>query len=195
MYAGRAWKSHKGARGKAAKADRRYHRRYTHRADRIGRWYGGASTAYGLYGEYRSYRQQGALLAFARGDRREAADAAAESDRAVTRLLGARPGPGKIRTQEAHTVWSPASDALGLRSWLWFTMAVVLGVGGLLITLIGPTTPQYVRCVIAFLPSVPSALFASWQIGHAALERCHCRLGAAVRTFARTLPVPRPRPC
>lgn len=121
-----------------------------------------------------------ALLAFAQGDRQEAADAAAESDRAVTQLLGARPGPGKIRPQEADTVWSPASDALGLRSWLWFTMAVVLGIGALLITVLGPTAPQYVRFVIAFLPSVPSALFASRQIGHAMADRA-LRAGRADR--------------
>lgn len=110
-----------------------------------------------------------ALLAFAKGDRQEAAEAAAESDRAVTELLGAR--PGKIRPQEAHSVWSPASDALALRSWLWFTMAVVLGAGGLLITAIGPTAPQYVRYAIAFLPAVPSALFASRQISHVLADR------------------------
>jgi RHS repeat-associated protein len=74
-YGGRIWKSrkmarypkgvrgrgraYKRARSRAAKANRRYHRRYTHRADRIDRWYGGASTAYGMYGEYRSWRTQG----------------------------------------------------------------------------------------------------------------------------------------
>ncbi|MFF5146707.1 DNRLRE domain-containing protein [Streptomyces sp. NPDC013157] len=49
----------KRMRSRAAKANRRYHHRYTRRADAIDRWYGGASMAYGLYGEYRSYRQQG----------------------------------------------------------------------------------------------------------------------------------------
>jgi hypothetical protein len=49
----------KRMRGRAAKANRRYHHRYTRRADGIDSWYGGASMAYGLYGEYRSYRQQG----------------------------------------------------------------------------------------------------------------------------------------
>ncbi|WP_405803520.1 hypothetical protein OG729_00540 [Streptomyces sp. NBC_00210] len=74
-YAGRFWKGRKmaryakGVRGsgrynkrmrsRAAKANRRYHHHYTRRADGIDRWYGGASTAYGLYGEHRSYRQQG----------------------------------------------------------------------------------------------------------------------------------------
>lgn len=71
-YAGKFWKGRKmaryakGARGngrynkrmrsRAAKANRRYHHRYTRRADRVDRWYGGATTAYGLYGEYRSHR-------------------------------------------------------------------------------------------------------------------------------------------
>ncbi|MFF7364607.1 RHS repeat-associated core domain-containing protein [Streptomyces sp. NPDC008125] len=71
-YAGKFWKGRKmaryakGARGRgrynkrmrsrAAKANRRYHHRYTRRADGIDRWYGGATTAYGLYGEYRSHR-------------------------------------------------------------------------------------------------------------------------------------------
>ncbi|MDQ0904282.1 RHS repeat-associated protein [Streptomyces canus] len=49
----------KRMRSRAAKANRRYHHRYTRRADGIDRWYGGASMAYGLYGEYLSYRQQG----------------------------------------------------------------------------------------------------------------------------------------
>ncbi|MDX2647904.1 hypothetical protein PV341_30900 [Streptomyces sp. PA03-1a] len=50
---------YKRARSRAAKASRRYHRRYTHRADRVDRWYGGGSLAYSAYGEYHSYRQQG----------------------------------------------------------------------------------------------------------------------------------------
>ncbi|WP_234467784.1 DNRLRE domain-containing protein [Streptomyces sp. MBT62] len=74
-WAGRAWKSRKMARyakgvrgaGRAAKrarsraaaASRRYHHRYTRRAEALDTWYGGASLLYGGYGEYRSYRQQG----------------------------------------------------------------------------------------------------------------------------------------
>jgi hypothetical protein len=49
----------KRMRSRAARANRRYHHHYTRRTDGIDRWYGGASTAHGLYGEYRSYRQQG----------------------------------------------------------------------------------------------------------------------------------------
>ncbi|WP_329321715.1 RHS repeat-associated core domain-containing protein [Streptomyces sp. NBC_01262] len=74
-WAGRAWKARKmsryakgirgagragkRARSKAAAASRRFHHRYTRRAKAIDSWYGGASLAYGGYGEYSSYRKQG----------------------------------------------------------------------------------------------------------------------------------------
>jgi hypothetical protein len=120
-----------------------------------------------------------ALLTFSKGERKEAADAAAAADRAVTELLRAR--HGKIRPQEARGVWGPASDALAFRSWLWFTIAVVCGVGGLLITLVGPTAPLYARLVISFLPALPSAMFASRQIGHVLADRA-LRAGRADRS-------------
>ncbi|MER5908667.1 hypothetical protein ABT150_53395 [Streptomyces mirabilis] len=116
------------------------------------------------------------FLVSAKGNRKEAANAAAEADKAVTDLLQAR--PGKIRKQDAQGVWCPASDALALRSWLWFLIAVLLGVGSLLLMPSSPTAEQYVRIAISLVPAVPSALFASRQMGHALAERA-LRTGTA----------------
>ena len=73
-YAGRIWKSRniakyaKGVRGKGSyhrrmrqrisRQHRRYERTYVHRADRIDRWYGAATTAHSAYNEYRAWRNR-----------------------------------------------------------------------------------------------------------------------------------------
>ena len=110
-----------------------------------------------------------AFLVFAKGDRKEAAIAAAEADKAVSDLLQAR--PGKIRQQDACGVWRPASDALALRSWLWFVIAVPLGVGSLLLIPGSTTAEQYVRIALSLVPAVPSALFVSRQLSHMLAQR------------------------
>ncbi|WP_329260280.1 hypothetical protein OG223_40955 [Streptomyces sp. NBC_01478] len=115
------------------------------------------------------------FLVSERGDRREAAAAAAEADEAVAELLRLR--PGKIHRKAENGVWSPASDVLAFRSWLWFVIAVLLGVGGLLLIPGGATAGRYVRIAFSLLPALPSALFASRQLSHVLAERA-LRTGA-----------------
>ncbi|MDQ0904281.1 hypothetical protein QFZ22_000266 [Streptomyces canus] len=117
-----------------------------------------------------------AFLVSERGDRREAASAAAKADQAVDNLLKLR--PGKIGRKAENGVWGPASDVLAFRSWLWFVVAVLLAVGGLLLVPGDSTTEQYVRIALSLIPAVPSALFASRQLSHI-LTRRALRTGVA----------------
>lgn len=116
------------------------------------------------------------FFVFARGNRKEAAVAAAESDKAVTGLLQAR--PGKIHRRDANGVWNPGADALALRSWLWFVIAVLLGVGMLLVLPGVRAGDPYLPIAFSLVPAVPSALFASRQLGHLLAQRA-LRTGAA----------------
>ncbi|MFF5146706.1 hypothetical protein ACFY6U_44530 [Streptomyces sp. NPDC013157] len=116
------------------------------------------------------------FLVSERGDRREAAIAAAETDEAVADLLKLR--PGKIRRKDENGVWYPASDVLAFRSWLWFVIAVLIGVGNLLLVPGDSTAEQYARIALSLVAAVPSALFASRQLGHA-LTRRALRTGMA----------------
>ncbi|WRZ93015.1 hypothetical protein OHB54_30580 [Streptomyces sp. NBC_01007] len=109
------------------------------------------------------------FLVFARGDRQEAAAAAAEGDRAVTDLLRAR--PGKIRRKAAQGVWDPAADTLGFRSWLWFVIAALLGVVPALVAPGSTTAERYARIAFSLVVAVPSALFVSRQSGHVLVQR------------------------
>ncbi|MBK3578259.1 hypothetical protein JHN63_31540 [Streptomyces sp. MBT65] len=115
------------------------------------------------------------FLVSERGDRREAATAAAEADEAVAELLRLR--PGKIHRKAENGVWSPASDVLAFRSWVWFVIAVLLGVGSLLLIPGNATTGRYVRIAASLVIAVPSALFASRQLSHLLAERA-LRTGA-----------------
>ncbi|MFJ9249918.1 hypothetical protein [Streptomyces sp. NPDC101776] len=115
------------------------------------------------------------FLVSERGDRREAAVAAAEADEAVAELLRLR--PGRIHRKAANGVWTPASDVLAFRSWLWFVIAVLLGVGSLLLIPGSGATGRYVRIALSLVPAVPSALFASRQLSHLLAERA-LRVGA-----------------
>lgn len=116
------------------------------------------------------------FLVSERGDRREAATAAAEADEAVADLLRHR--PGKIQRRAENGVWSPASDVLAFRSWLWFVIAVLLGVGSLLLIPGGAPAGRYVRIAFSLIPAVPSALFVSRQLSHVLAERA-LRTGTA----------------
>ncbi|MFI6622579.1 hypothetical protein [Streptomyces sp. NPDC050528] len=117
------------------------------------------------------------FLVSERGDRREAATAAAEADEAVAGLLRLR--PGKIQRKAENGVWSPASDVLAFRSWLWFVIAVLLGVGSLLLIPDGGAPAgRYVRIAFSVVPAVPSALFVSRQLSHVLAERA-LRTGTA----------------
>jgi hypothetical protein len=115
------------------------------------------------------------FLVSERGDRREAATAAAEVDEAVAELLRLR--PGKISRKAENGVWSPASDVLAFRSWLWFVIAVLLGVASLLLIPGSGTAGRYVRIASSLVTAVPSALFASRQSSHLLAERA-LRTGA-----------------
>ncbi|MGX1480841.1 UNVERIFIED_CONTAM: hypothetical protein RKD50_009649 [Streptomyces canus] len=117
-----------------------------------------------------------AFLVSERGDRREAASAAAEADQAVADLLKLR--PGTIGRKAENSVWGPASDVLAFRSWLWFVVAVLLAVGSLLLVPEDSTAELYVRIALSLVPAVPSALFASRQLSHI-LTRRALRAGVA----------------
>ncbi|MFF7364608.1 hypothetical protein [Streptomyces sp. NPDC008125] len=109
------------------------------------------------------------FLVFTRGDRREAALSAAESDKAVSDLLQAR--PGKIHRRDANSVWNPGAAALALRSWFWFVVAALLGVGMLLLLLSIPAGDPYLPVALSLIPAVPSALFVSRQLSHLLAQR------------------------
>lgn len=115
------------------------------------------------------------FLVSERGDRREAATAAAEADEAVAELLRLR--PGKIHRKAENGVWSPASDVLAFRSWVWFVIAVLLGVGGLLLIPGSSPAGRYVGIAASLVTAAPSALFASRQLSHWLAERA-LRTGA-----------------
>ena len=119
------------------------------------------------------------FLLFAKGDRQEAATTAAEADKAVAELLQAQ--PGRIRRHDAHSVWRPTSDALALRSWLWFVVAVLLGVGSLLLPPGDTTAEQSVRIALSLVTAAPSALFVSRQLSHTLVQRA-LRTGTAERS-------------
>ncbi|MFK4106701.1 hypothetical protein ACI2L1_42985 [Streptomyces sp. NPDC019531] len=116
------------------------------------------------------------FLVSERGDRQEAATAAAEADQAVVALLELR--PGKIHRKAENGVWCPASDVLAFRSWLWFVVAVLLVVGGLLLVPGDSTAEQSVRIALSLVVAMPSALFASRQLSHI-LTRRALRTGVA----------------
>ena len=103
------------------------------------------------------------FLVSEQGDRREAATGAAESVEAVAVLP--RPRPGKIQRKAENGVWSPASDVLAFRSWLWFVIAVLLGVGSLLLIPGSATAGRYVRIAFSLVPAAPRALFVSRRGG------------------------------
>ena len=117
------------------------------------------------------------FLVSERGDRQEAANAAAEAGRAVAALLECR--PGKIQRKDENGVWCPASDVLAFLSWLWFVVTVLLVVAGLLVP--GASTgEQWVQSLLSLVFAVPSALFASRQSSHL-LTRRALRSGVAAR--------------
>ncbi|MET7737760.1 hypothetical protein ABZT02_41665 [Streptomyces sp. NPDC005402] len=121
------------------------------------------------------------FLILARGDRQEAAIAAAEADQAVAELFELR--PGKIRRKAENNVWGPASDVLGFRSWLWFVVAALVGVGCLLLGTGDSTAERYVRIALSLVVAVPSALFLSRQLSHILTRRALRTGNAEQRTL------------
>jgi hypothetical protein len=117
-----------------------------------------------------------AYLVLERGNRREAAIAATEADEAVADLLKLQ--PGKIPRKAENGVWSPASDVLAFRSWLWFVVAVLLAVVSLLLVPGASAAERYVRIALSLVVAVPSALFLSRQLSHI-LTRRALRTGSA----------------
>jgi hypothetical protein len=127
-----------------------------------------------------------AFLILSRGDRKEAESAAADADEAVREVL--REKPGKIQKKTENTVWIPALEALGLRSWLWFVLAAVAGVVEVLVVPQSLTRNPFVWILQAFAPAFPSALFVSRQMSHLVARRA-LQIGAAeprsIRWIAR----------
>jgi hypothetical protein len=121
------------------------------------------------------------FLVLAHGDRQEAAIAATEADQALAKLLELR--PGKIRRKAENNVWGPASDVLGFRSWLWFVVAALVGVGCLLLGTGDSTAERYVRIALSLVIAVPSALFLSRQLGHILTRRALRTGNAEQRTL------------
>lgn len=119
------------------------------------------------------------FLVSERGDRQEAASAAAEADQAVAALIALR--PGKIHRKAENSVWRPASDVLAFRSWLWFVVTALVVVGGLLLVPGTSTARQWAWSLISLVAAVPSALFASRQSSHI-LTRRALQSGAAVQS-------------
>jgi hypothetical protein len=109
------------------------------------------------------------FLVSERGNRQEAALAAAEADQAVAALLELQ--PGKIHRKAENSVWSPASDVLAFRSWLWLVVAALLVVGAVLLGPGDSTAEQVVRIALSLVAAVPSGLFASRQMGHILTRR------------------------
>ncbi|WP_158694610.1 hypothetical protein [Streptomyces canus] len=116
------------------------------------------------------------FLVSERGDRQEAAIAAAEADQAVAALLELR--RGRIRRKAENGLWCPASDVLAFRSWLWFVVAALLVIGALLLVQGDSTAEQSVRIAPSPVAAVPSALFASRQLSHLVTRRA-VRTGVA----------------
>ncbi|WP_329321716.1 hypothetical protein [Streptomyces sp. NBC_01262] len=127
-----------------------------------------------------------AFLILSRGDRKEATSTAADADKAVREVLHEK--PGKIQKKTENTVWIPAIEALGLRSWLWFVVAAVAGVVELLAVPQSLTHNPFIWILQAFAPAIPSALFVSRQMSHLAARRA-LQMGTAnpgsIRWIAR----------
>jgi hypothetical protein len=125
-----------------------------------------------------------AFLVLSKGDRKEAASAAADADKAVSELL--REKPGKIQRHTGNTVWIPAVDALGLCSWLWLVVAAVVAVVILLAVPRSLTNNSFVWILQALTPAFPSALFVSRQMSHLVARRT-LQAGTAQLTSIRRL--------
>ncbi|MFC8429450.1 hypothetical protein [Streptomyces sp. NPDC057253] len=123
----------------------------------------------GMLGSFETRLTTWVFLVFGHGDRQEAATAAAEADQAVAELLRLR--PGKIHRKAENGVWFPASDVLAFRSWMWFVVAALLLVGALLLVPGDATAERFVRIALSLVTAVPSALFASRQVGHVLTRR------------------------
>jgi hypothetical protein len=110
-----------------------------------------------------------AFLIVSKGDRKEAASAAADLDEAVAEVLQGK--PKKIQRHAENTVWIPAVEALGVRSWLWFVIAAVFAVASVLAVPRSLTHSPYIWIAQALVPALPSALFLSRQMSHMVTRR------------------------
>ncbi|MCX5401568.1 hypothetical protein [Streptomyces sp. NBC_00102] len=81
-------------------------------------------------------------------------------------------------------MWNPGAAALALRSWFWFVVAALLGVGMLLLLLSIPAGDPYLPVALSLIPAVPSALFVSRQLSHLLAQRALRTGMAGPRTLA-----------